>query len=141
MLKLGQRLVDRVRKHRDRRGIQTAERRRSSRLKPQWIPLTLLVAVVVYLILFNFEHQQWQEARDWTGFGQSYDNDVATVTEMGTEVTGNSKKETTKTTTTTKRLQPAKTLWDWMTLLLAPATLAGLGFAFQRSPLSPTAEA
>ncbi|MCY7391922.1 MAG: pentapeptide repeat-containing protein, partial [Leptolyngbyaceae cyanobacterium CAN_BIN12] len=127
------------RKNRDHKGSQTtADQSRLSRLKPPqvWISVSLFVLIVLFLILFKVEHQTspWKvDAQDWTGFGQSYDNDVAEVTEKGTEITGTSKKETTKTTTTTKKLQSAKTLWDWMALLLAPATLAGLGFLFQSS--------
>ena len=147
MLKFITGLIDRD-SHRDRftnrknryakSNLTTADQSWLSQLKQPkvWIPVSLLVAVVLFLILFKVEYQasSWKmEARDWTGFGQSYDNDVAEVTEKGTETTDTSKKETTKTTTTTKRLQSAKTLWDWMTLLLAPATLAGLGFLFQSS--------
>lgn len=97
-----------------------------------WLPFSGFVVVVLFLILFRVDGQflQWTvKARDWTGFGQSYDENALEIIEVERENT--SKKETTKTTTTTKRLQPAKTLWDWMTLLLAPATLAGLGFWFQ----------
>ena len=128
----------RDRKHHDDKGSQTAAQNRLSPLKhPQvWIPISLLAAVVIFLMLFKVEGQsfQWKvDAREWTGFGQSYDNDVSEVMEKGTETTGTTTKTTDKTTTTKKRLQSAKTLWDWMTLLLAPATLAGLGFLFQSS--------
>ena len=125
-------------KHLDDKGSQTAAQNRLSPLKhPQvWMPISLWATVVISLILFKVEGQpfQWKvDAREWTGFGQSYDNDVSEVMEKGTETTGTTTKTTDKTTTTKKRLQSAKTLWDWMTLLLAPATLAGLGFLFQSS--------
>ncbi len=68
----------------------------------------------------------------WTGFGESHDKNILTITETATEKTQQGSKTTTKTTTTDK-LEPAKTLWDWMSLFLAPATLAGLGFWFQHS--------
>ena len=124
------------RKHRDDKSSQTASQSRLSRLKqPQaWIPVALFVLIVFFLILFKVEYQAspWKvDARDWTGFGESKDENALEVTEVGKENT--SSKITTKTTTTTKRLQSAKTLWDWMTLLLAPATLALLGFLFQWS--------
>ncbi|MBW4526839.1 MAG: pentapeptide repeat-containing protein [Phormidium tanganyikae FI6-MK23] len=72
-------------------------------------------------------------ARDWTGFGESYNNNISEVVEKGTETDGKITKKTEKITTTEKKLQPAKTLWDWMVLLLAPATLASFGFLFQSS--------
>jgi uncharacterized protein YjbI with pentapeptide repeats len=131
--------VDRDRKYRDEKEHQAAAHQKQlSQLKPpqMWIPLSLLAAMVLFLILFKVEGQpfQWKVgAREWAGFGQSYDEDALTVTEKGAETTNASKEEPTKTTTITKRLQPAKTLWDWMSLLLTPATLAGLGFLFQSS--------
>jgi uncharacterized protein YjbI with pentapeptide repeats len=94
------------------------------------------VAVGGRLLFFEVEGNPWQlplKARDWTGFGESYDNNVSVVTEKGTEADGKTTKRIDKTTTTERKLQPAKTLWDWASLLLAPATLAGLGFWFQSS--------
>ena len=104
------------------------ERRGLYLSKPLQICLVSCILIVIAFILFRIEGKafQWElQARDWTGFGKNYDNDVLTVTEI-TVSPGN--KKTQKTITTTKRLQPSKTLWDWMSLLIAPATLAGLGF-------------
>lgn len=78
-----------------------------------------LAAIVLIVILARFPIPA-----DWVGMTTSEEkSQVATE-----EVNGKG----TKTTTTIKT-EPAKTLWDWMSLLLAPATLAGLGFAFQSS--------
>lgn len=114
------------------------------------VGIVIVIAIVGIggrFLFFKIESNPFQlpmTAYDWTGFGESYDQDVLTVTETATETliakqtTKNatetpSTKQTTKTTKTTNRLQPSKTLWDWMSLLLAPATLASLGFWFQSS--------
>ena len=56
----------------------------------------------------------------WTGFKQ--DEEITSAIKTG--ATGQ------ETTTTTKKVS-GKTLWDWMSLILAPVTLTGLGFWFQ----------
>ena len=125
-------------KRRDDKSNQTiaAQNRLSWLKQPQvWLPISSIF-IILLITFLRVEGQPFQWKVTWqdrTGFGKSYDDDALTVIEKGTETTGTSKKETTKTTTTIKRLQSAKTLWDWMTLLLAPATLAGLGFLFQSS--------
>ncbi|MEA5489972.1 MULTISPECIES: pentapeptide repeat-containing protein [Pseudanabaena] len=100
-----------------------------------WIVIIIaIVGIGGRFLFFKVESNPFQlpmTAYDWTGFGESYDQDVLTVTETAKETPSN--KQTIKTTKTTNRLQPAKTLWDLMSLLLAPATLAGLGFWFQSS--------
>ena len=101
-----------------------------------WTFISVSIVITLFFTLFKVEGQpfQWKvDAKDWTGFGQSYDNDVLEVAEKGSETQGKITKKIDKITTTQKRLQPAKTLWDWMSLFLAPATLAGLGFWFQAS--------
>lgn len=124
------------------RATDTGQQARQRRKLRKWIWIVGIVAVIVggRFILFKVEGNPFQfpmNARNWTGFGESYDNDVSVVsekgTEKGTEKDGKTTKETDKIVTTQKKLQPAKTLWDWMALLLAPATLAGLGFLFQSS--------
>ena len=97
---------------------------------PKWLTkfwlgmATLLLAAV---LLFNLAAQPLQgTVPDWTGFGPSTDMDVVVVIEQ--DATGKIIKETR-----TNQHQAAKTLWDWMGLLLAPATLASLGFLFQSS--------
>lgn len=100
-----------------------------------WIVIVIAIVIIGgRFLFFKVESNPFQlpmTAYDWTGFGESYDQDVLTVIETAEETPSN--KTTTKTTKTTNRLQPAKSLWDWMSLLLAPATLAGLGFWFQSS--------
>jgi len=116
--------------------LQPTQPRRALR---RWVWVVVVlggVAVGGRLLFFEVEGNPWQlplKARDWTGFGESYDNNVSVVTEKGTEADGKTTKRIDKTTTTERKLQPAKTLWDWASLLLAPATLAGLGFWFQSS--------
>jgi uncharacterized protein YjbI with pentapeptide repeats len=67
----------------------------------------------------------------WSGLKEGNDK-ILSVTETIIEKSQKGVKATTKTTDTVK-FEPAKTLWDWMGLFLAPATLAGLGFWFQYS--------
>ena len=110
----------------------------AQKAKRNWVWIVVVVVVIVggRLLLFEVEGNPLQlplKARDWTGFGESYDNNVSEVVETGTETDGKITKKVNKITTTQKKLEPAKTLWDWMGLLLAPATLAGLGFLFQSS--------
>ena len=113
-----------------------------------WIFIIIaIVGIGGRFLFFKVESNPFQlpmTAYDWTGFGESYDQDVLTVTETATETlipkqtTKNatetpSTKQTIKTIKTTNRLQPSKTFWDWMSLFLAPATLTGLGLWFQYS--------
>ncbi len=94
-----------------------------------WIFIATLLLVTIMFLLFNLVDAPLQGAvkvPSWTGFGQSTDLDVVVVIEQ--DATGNIIKETR-----TNQRQVAKTLWDWMSLLLAPATLASLGFLFQSS--------
>ena len=74
---------------------------------------------------------------DWSGFGGSQDQNVLTVQE---DITQGGETTHKTTITTTDKLNPGKSLWDWMTLLLAPATLAGLGFLFQSNQEKAKAE-
>ena len=60
----------------------------------------------------------------WVGMGKSNEKSQVTTEEIGGK--------TTKTITTNK-IEPDKTLWDWASLVLVPATLAVFGFAFQAS--------
>jgi uncharacterized protein YjbI with pentapeptide repeats len=120
-----------------------------SKQRPWLGKLVWIVVIIIALrfLFFKVESNPFQlpmTAYDWTGFGESYDQDVLTVTETATETlipkqtTKNatetpSTKQTVKTIKTTNRLQPSKTFWDWMSLFLAPATLTGLGLWFQYS--------
>jgi uncharacterized protein YjbI with pentapeptide repeats len=124
------------------RDTDTEQQARQRRKLQKWVGIVGIVGIVVAalvvgrFILFKVEGNPFQfpmNARNWTGFGESYDNNVSEVAEKGTETDGKITKKTDKLITTQKKLQPAKTLWDWMGLLLAPATLAGLGFLFQYS--------
>ncbi len=63
-------------------------------------------------------------SQDWIGLGTSEQKSQVTIEEVNGKVT--------KTITTTE-IEPSKTLWDWMSLLLAPATLVFLGFLLQSS--------
>ena len=60
----------------------------------------------------------------WVGMGKSEETSQVTTEEVDGKITK---------TTTTKKIEPDKTLWDWMSLLVASATLAVFGFAFQAS--------
>ena len=59
----------------------------------------------------------------WVGIDNSKEKSQVTTEEVKGKI---------KTTETTK-FEQAKTLWDWLSLLGAPATLAVFGFAFQAS--------
>lgn len=93
--------------------------------------IKILVAGSVFFVMISLYRV------DWSGFGGSQDQNVLTVQEDTTQ----GGKTTHRTTiTTTDKLNPGKSLWDWMTLLLAPATLAGLGFLFQSNQEKTKAE-
>jgi uncharacterized protein YjbI with pentapeptide repeats len=86
------------------------------------IALVIFALFVGILVLYNYS---------WSGFKEGNDK-ILTVTETIIEKSQKGVKTTTKTTDTVK-FESAKTLWDWMGLFLAPATLASLGFCFQYS--------
>jgi len=89
--------------------------------------LIVTALILLPIILFDFQGKPFPwlwKARGWTGFGESVDKNSLTVKETGAG-------KTIVKTITTDKLEPAKTIWDWMGLLLAPATLAGLGFWFE----------
>jgi uncharacterized protein YjbI with pentapeptide repeats len=89
---------------------------------------TLVIIFVIFSLLFFIRILY---NCSWSGFKEGKDK-ILTVTETIIEKSQKGVKTTTKTTDTV-RLEPAKTLWDWMGLFLAPATLASLGFWFQYS--------
>ncbi|MBW4660846.1 MAG: pentapeptide repeat-containing protein [Drouetiella hepatica Uher 2000/2452] len=91
----------------------------------------LLPSIVISVFILCFEingtfPRLSVNAREWTGFGEDIE-EKATYSVEKIETRGNI---TTKTSDISKR-ESEKTLWDWMNLLLAPATLAGLSFWFQ----------
>ena len=95
--------------------------------KLSWKLLLLLIPIFIFTtLMFPSCFPKW------TGFNESIDKKSLNVTERVLDKIIPSQKEVIKETTT-DRLNPAKSLWDWMSLLLAPATLAGLGFLFQSS--------
>ncbi|MCY7275677.1 MAG: pentapeptide repeat-containing protein, partial [Phormidesmis sp. CAN_BIN44] len=86
-----------------------------------WVGGLIVVTVAVYCSIFP-------PPADWVGMRTSqYESQVAT------ENTDRKVDGTITKKTTTQKTDPSKTLWDWMSLLLAPATLASLGFWFQSS--------
>ena len=92
---------------------------------PQFWDKRLLIYVLLpgsIVFLFLFQCSWPPKFREWTGLGESQDE--ITVTEKSPD--GKPKK-----ITTTKKKQPAKTLWDWLSLLGVPLTLAILGYYFQ----------
>jgi len=93
--------------------------------RPRPIPRKILFAGIVFFVFFGIYSLY---GVNWSGFGESQDQNVLTVQE---DTTQGGKKTHKTTKTTTDKLTPGKSLWDWMTLFLAPATLAGLGFLFQ----------
>jgi chemotaxis protein histidine kinase CheA len=86
-----------------------------------WVGGLIVVTVAVYCSIFP-------PPVAWVGMGTSqYESQVAT------ENTDRKVDGTITKKTTTQKTDPSKTLWDWMSLLLAPAALASLGFWFQSS--------
>ena len=77
------------------------------------ISLAVLTVLAVILTLYNFE---------WTGFGQG---DSVSIMTNRRDADGNIVE------TTTTNPDPRKNLWDWLTLLGVPLTLASLGAALQ----------
>ena len=81
----------------------------------------LLPGSIVFLLLL-FQYSWPPKFREWTGFGESQDE--ITVTEKSPDGKPNK-------ITTTRKKQPGKKLWDWLSLLGVPLTLATLGYYFQ----------
>ncbi|PSB16199.1 hypothetical protein C7B65_22495 [Phormidesmis priestleyi ULC007] len=104
--------------------IEQLKRRRPVLIK-------ILVAGSVFFVMISLYRVDWSE------FGGSQDQNVLTVQE---DITQGGETTHKTTITTTDKLTPGKSLWDWMTLLLAPATLAGLGFLFQSNQEKTKAE-
>jgi uncharacterized protein YjbI with pentapeptide repeats len=84
------------------------------------IPSVLMGIIVIGISLAIAFPPTWE----WAGIGTSSQKSLETVEMINGKVR--------KTTTTTK-FDSAKTLWDWMSLLLAPLTLFIVGFGFQSS--------
>ena len=84
-----------------------------------YLVIGVLIVITAAVILSKFPIPA-----DWVGMATSEEKSQVAIEEVNGKII--------KTTTTIKT-EPAKTLWDWMSLLLAPATLAALGFVFQSS--------
>lgn len=85
----------------------------------------LLIGIGVLIfsvyILLNIEDNKLKW-RDWTGFGE----DV----ELSRTVERKPNRQVTKRTVV-RKFESEKTLWDWLSVLVVPASLAGLGIWFQ----------
>jgi len=82
----------------------------------------ILIAVAVFIVAPVYFSLN-PSTPGWVGFDNSKDKSQVTTEKVDGKI---------KTTETTK-FEQAKTLWDWLSLLGAPATLAVFGFWFQFS--------
>jgi|GEM_PF-2884166 len=91
-----------------------------------FIGLIVGMAVIIFIFIFKGIPLSFipnrLKPREWTGFGESQDE--ITVTEKSPDGKPNK-------ITTTRKKQPGKKLWDWLSLLGVPLTLAILGYYFQ----------
>jgi hypothetical protein len=96
-----------------------------------WIPTAIVVASLLVWSLFNLRQSTLfplsLKARDWTGFGA----DSTTNTERDSA---------DKVIKTVEVGESSKTLWDWLSVLGVPLTLALLGFWFQWLQQKQTAQ-
>ncbi|MEH2133561.1 MAG: pentapeptide repeat-containing protein [Nostoc sp.] len=83
--------------------------------------LVILAVVIILVIIGSYRFS-------WSGFGESTTINSSTTTEKQPENEGVEK--ITKKTTTDK-LESAKTLWDWIGLLIPPVMVASLGWFFK----------
>jgi hypothetical protein len=102
---------------------QTMEDNDSSKTTPRraWRYLLaggfIIVVTAVYCSIFPPD-------ADWVGMKKSKEESQEATERVNDTVTK---------ITTTQKTEQSKTLWDWMSLLLVPATLAGFGLWFQSS--------
>jgi len=93
-----------------------------------WLPVTAIAVVVLTLLLLNLCESTLfplsLKARDWTGFGGGITEEATTSTEKDPDG------KIIKTVVTSKK-EDGKTLWDWLSVLGVPLTLALLGAWFQ----------
>ena len=107
-------------------GESRVQKQESSKL---WLPVTAIAVVALTLLLLNLSESTLfplsLKARDWTGFGGSTTEQATTSTELAPDG-----KTIIKTVVTNKK-EDGKTLWDWLSVLGVPLTLALLGAWFQ----------
>ncbi len=101
---------------------QSNSQQLNARSNSNWRPevITLLTACIIVLLITFGPVVRWP---DWTGFGT--DQRVSTSVER---ING----QVTRETTTTQE-QPGRSLWDWMSLLIIPGTLAFVGIYYNRT--------
>jgi Pentapeptide repeats (8 copies) len=100
-------------------------------MNPDKKPIVPIYAVII-LLLFGVSFAIWYPDLfpDWTGFKGSIDRSTTQEIIPNTKVSTEDGSGTISKTTITDKNGESKTLWDWMSLLLAPGTLAALGFWF-----------
>jgi uncharacterized protein YjbI with pentapeptide repeats len=94
--------------------------------------IVLGISFVFFTRVSVFTSTFSEQIPEWTGLGKR-------VAEISTEEPFldpkllNTPQENVKKIVTTHKIQSAKTLWDWLGLFLAPATIVGLGYIFQNT--------
>ncbi len=105
----------------ERKNLKQAPLRVIDDRKMLWLtPSVLMGIIVIGIILAIAFPPTWE----WAGIGTSSQKSLETVEMIDGKVR--------KITTTTK-FDSAKTLWDWMSLILAPLVLYFVGIGFQSS--------
>ena len=85
-----------------------------------WIGFALIAVILITVVVVEQRKLVWAE---WTGFGE----DVEETRTQEIQPNGKVAK-----ITISKKIQSGKTLWDWLSVLGVPLSLAVLGFWFQQ---------
>jgi hypothetical protein len=100
-------------------------------MNPDKKPIVPIYAVIILLLFgVSFAIRYPELFPYWTGFRGSIDRSTTQEIIPNTKVSTEDGSGTISKTTITDKNGESKTLWDWMSLLLAPGTLAALGFWF-----------
>lgn len=94
--------------------------------------LIVPIYAVIILLLLGVSFSIWYPELfpNWTGLRGSIDRTTTQEIIPNTKVSTEDGSGTISKTIITDKYGESKTLWDWMSLLLAPGTLAALGFWF-----------
>jgi uncharacterized protein YjbI with pentapeptide repeats len=90
--------------------------------------------LVLLLVLYNRGYMQRLPL--WTGLGYSQEFELGLKGYEKVQIAEEPQEAQAKKYTKTYELQPGKTLWDWLQLLLVPVVLAIVAFAFNAGQAS-----
>src|SRR5229473_936736 len=91
---------------------------------------------VLVLLLVLYNRGTMQRLPLWTGLGYAQDPELVLKGYEKVQIAEETKETKAKKHTITYELQPGKTLWDWLQLLLVPVVLAIVAFSFNAGQAS-----